>query len=129
MWLLAGLAVIISIVTIINSTLMVYLERAYELTQLMALGASTGQLVSIIWSQMSLLGFYSIPIAFVFSVGFLNIIVKTNNVFFGWTIDLNFDWKPYLIALLTLFTLAYVTIRLTFKKLKNDIKLYNLRNE
>ncbi len=128
-WLLAGLAVVISIVTIINSTLMVYLERAYEFIQLRALGASTRQLVSIIWSQMSLLSFYSILMGCVFSVGFLNIIVRTNDVFFGWTIDLDFDWKPYLIALLTLFALTYVTIRLTFRKLRNDMRLYDLRNE
>lgn len=128
-WLLAGLAVVISIVTIINSTLMVYLERAYEFIQLRALGASTAHLISIIWSQMSLLSLYSILIAVVFSLGFLNIIVKTNNVFFGWTIDLNFDWKPYIAAPVILFTLTYVTIRLTFKKLKNDMKLYDLRNE
>jgi len=128
-WLLAGLAVIISMVTIINSTLMVYLERIYEFTQLRALGASTKQLVSIIWSQMSLLSLYSILIASVFSLGFLNIIVKINKFFFGWTIDLNLDWKPYLIALLTLFALTYLTIRLSFNRLKNDLKLYNLRNE
>jgi putative ABC transport system permease protein len=128
-WLLAGLAVIISIVTIINSTLMVYLERVYEFIQLRALGASNRQLFSIIWSQMSLLSLYSILIAFIFSLGFLNIIVKANNVFFGWTIDLILDWKPYLIALLMLFTLTYVTIKMTFKKLKSDMKLYNLRNE
>ena len=78
---------------------------------------------------MSLLSLYSILIAVVFSLGFLNIIVKTNNVFFGWTIDLNFDWKPYIAAPVILFTLTYVTIRLTFKKLKNDMKLYDLRNE
>ena len=78
---------------------------------------------------MSLLSLYSILIAYVFSLGFLNIIVKINKFFFGWTIDLNLDWKPYLIALLTLFALTYLTIRLSFNRLKNDLKLYNLRNE
>lgn len=128
-WLLAFLAFLISVVTILNATIMVYLERLYELIQLRALGASTKQLVSVVWSQISMLSVYTILFSFLFSAGFLNIIVKINEVFFGWTIDIKFDWKPYVLSILVLFILSRLAVNLTFSKLRRNIDLKNLGNE
>ena len=128
-WMLAALAVIIAIVTLFNSTLMIYLDRIYELTQLRSLGASYRQLVSIVWSQVSFLAFMTAVLSFIFSAAFLNILVLINRSFFGWTINIILDWKPYLLSFIILFILSYATVRFSFEKFRSKLKLYNLGNE
>ncbi len=128
-WFLAILASLISVVTLINSTSMVFLERLFEFSQLRAIGASTKELLSLLWAQMSILSFYSIIVAYICSFGFINILDKINWAFFGWSIDLVFSWKPYALSFLLLFLLTYLTIKIPFKRMISNMKLYGLRNE
>ncbi len=128
-WFLAILASVISIVTIINSSSMVFLERLYEFTQLRAIGASASQLFSFLWSQMLILTLFSLLIAYYCSAGFIFIIDKINWAFFGWSIDIVFDWKPYVISSILLFILTFLTIRIPFNKSLESMKFYSLRNE
>lgn len=128
-WLLTALSIVISVVTIVNSTFMVYLERLTELARLRAVGASLNQLRSVIWSQMSLLSLYTLIISFLLSFGFLMIMVQINRYFFGWTVDVMYDWKPYLISAGMLFLISYLTIVSTFSKAGSSLSIRNFKNE
>ncbi|MGH7886011.1 MAG: FtsX-like permease family protein, partial [Thermodesulfobacteriota bacterium] len=128
-WFLAILASLISVVTLINSTSMVFLERLFEFSQLRAVGASTKELLSLLWSQMSILSLYSIIAAYLCSLGFINILDNINWAFFGWSIDLVFSWKPYVLSFILLFILTYLTIKIPFSRMVERMRLYGLRNE
>jgi putative ABC transport system permease protein len=127
---LQAIALLISTVTILNTILMLLLERSREFGVLRAIGASRKQIVAMIRTESLLIGGFSLVAGLIVGL-FLAIILVfvINRYFFAWSMD--FVIPSYLLigtSLATLF-LSYIAGQVPAALFAKNIDLKVLRYE
>jgi putative ABC transport system permease protein len=90
------LAVIVAFIGVLSALMALQLERARELATLQALGLTTGQLWRLTFLETGLMGaaagLFSLPTGFVLALVLIYVI---NLRSFGWTIEMQLDWRVF----------------------------------
>ena len=94
---LQAIAFFISGVTLLNTLLMLVLERQREITVLRAIGASRRALAKLIVSESIVLSLFALFVGLVLGAGLaLQLVFVVNKFYFGWSVFFAFPLKPIL---------------------------------
>lgn len=107
---LQGIALLISVLTLLNTVLMLMLDRTREFAVLRAIGASVSSLALMVAYETLLLGIFAVIAAFVLGFSLAGVLVfVVNKFFFGWSIRFLFPTEIFFTTSVTLIALAVLT--------------------